>query len=158
MAPAVCAAERSEGWRCPSQVWLGLCCCLHSNYSTPSVQIAPFLKQVTVVSGSEVGGAHSPVPDCACLFHAYTRVSFPQRKWAGWVQVACEALPPATSRISLTFCPFWHPFTLFSGLYFGTVTQTLTLHFPALLPSSQTSSWLFCSKMPTNPLSVIFMS
>lgn len=36
VAPAVCTAKRGGSiWRCPSQVCLSLCCCLHSSSAVP---------------------------------------------------------------------------------------------------------------------------
>lgn len=129
--------QRREGWRRPSQVWWGLCWYPHSSSSIPSVQIAPFLKQVTVVSGSGVGAAHSPEPNCAGLVCACTHAWFPwQRKWAGWVQVAWEALTPATSSISLTCCPFWHLIVRSIFQYWDTKSY-LTFSSPAPLLSEE---------------------
>lgn len=121
--------------------------------SSPPVQIAPFLKQVTGVFGSGVGwGLPTALCPAVPAWSVPAQVPDSPGRESG-LDESSEALTPATSRISLTCCPFWHLFTLSSGPYFSSVTQNLTSHSPALLPFSQRRSWLFCIKMPTNSLS-----
>lgn len=103
--PAGCRAKK-ESWRCPSQFWLCLACCPHSNSSTPSEQIVPFLEKVMVVSSSHV--VHTApwltMPAWSVPVWAANSPGRGSKLW--WVQVACEApVRPVASRISPTCWP-----------------------------------------------------